>query len=171
MDLGVYGISLAVELIGAATSVKASSRLTATSVDAQTSVLLEFEGGRQALIHASIDLPGPQTTSIIGTDGRIDVAESWFMPSDFPVTTREGKRLEPHQQEPTYGLQYEAAELERLAHHGLLESPIMPHDQTRQVLSINECRPAAGRHPIPGSARRADVTAANETKGQRIIER
>lgn len=136
MDLGVYGISLAIELLGSPESIKSSCRVTETKVDAQTSVILDFKGGRQALVHASIDLPGPQTTSIIGTDGRIDVSETWFRPSDFTVTTRESKLLVPYEHEPTYGLQYEAAEIERLARHGLMESAIMPHSQTLQTLAV-----------------------------------
>jgi hypothetical protein len=113
MDLGVYGVSLAVEL--------------------------SFREGQQATIHTSIDLDGPQTASIVGTTGRIDIDRSWFMASGYTVMTSANKVLERRNVTAnTYGLQHEAAEVERLIEFGPTESLVMPHSQTLEVLAILE---------------------------------
>jgi len=146
LDLGIYPVSFAHELFGTPTTIRAIGTLSSTGVDRQTAMLLGFEGGRQAVLHTALDTAGPNTATVIGTEGSIEFDSVWYTPT--VVTVRDSARnvvqtIEPN--EASRGMQYQAAELERLVAAGELAGSILSPTETVQVMqTLDEVRRQIG---------------------------
>ena len=134
LDLGVYPVSLAHLLLGAPTTVAASTRLTPEGVDAGTGMLLGYDSGAVALLSCGIDAATSATATITGTRGHITIGEPFFRPSGF-LLHREGAEPE-HVSAPYEGLGYvhEILEVGRCLRAGLQESPSVPWQSSLEVI-------------------------------------
>lgn len=147
LDLGIYPVSFAHELFGVPARIAAFGALSSTGVDRQTAILLEFDGGRQAVLHTALDTLGPNTASVIGTEGRIEFDSVWYTPTTITVfdsTGRVTQRIEP-QEEASRGMQYQAAELERLVVAGEGAGTILPPAESVEIMrTLDEIRRQIG---------------------------
>ncbi|GIM93568.1 Gfo/Idh/MocA family protein [Paractinoplanes toevensis] len=136
LDLGVYPINLAHLIMGAPTSVHAWAHLTPEGVDENTGVLLGWQPGAVGALTCSINGESRNAASITGTDGRIDLPPGFFMPRSF-VLNRAGH--DPETVEVPFegnGYQFEAAEVQRCILAGELESPLMSHATTLELMGL-----------------------------------
>jgi predicted dehydrogenase len=135
LDLGIYPVSLSHFIFGAPASVSAISNRTFTGVDEQTSALLQYDSGRQAILTATLGAELPNRAVIAGEDGHIEIDDRWHQPSSFTLTRR-GISVETYDyHEEGNGLRYQAEEVARCIRAGELESPIMPLEETLQVMA------------------------------------
>ena len=135
LDLGVYPIAFAQDLLGTPTGVTAVGTLAETGVDVESTVTLDFEGRAQAIARSSFLADTPRTAVVIGTEGRIDVDPEFYAPTTLVVTRRDGtgSRFE----EPVEGgMQFEAAEVARCIAAGRTESPRVSWQSTLDVMRI-----------------------------------
>ncbi|WP_433371257.1 Gfo/Idh/MocA family protein [Actinoplanes sp. CA-142083] len=136
LDLGVYPIHLAHVIMGNPVSVQSWAHLTPEGVDENTGVLLGWEPGAVAALTCSINGESRNAASITGTDGRIDLPPGFFVPREFTLT-RAGKAPETFEFPfEGSGYQFEAAEAQRCILAGELESPLMPHATTLEVMGL-----------------------------------
>ncbi|MFT3874920.1 MAG: Gfo/Idh/MocA family oxidoreductase [Propioniciclava sp.] len=134
LDLGIYNLAFASDLFGDPATVTASARMTDTGVDAETSMLLSYAGGVQALLHTALDLRGPNTAIILGTQARIEVAASFYASSKFRLIDPHDRILEDFDQPYAHhGKEFEIWEVERCVAAGLTESPRMALDETVRI--------------------------------------
>jgi len=143
LDLGIYPVSFAWDLLGAPTTVHAIASKTATGVDRQTAILLGYADGQQAVLHTALDTAGPNTASVLGTDGWIHVESVFYNPTSFTVYDSKQNVLERYEPEPspTRGMQYQARELERIVASGELVGTILPLDETVGIMgTLDEVR-------------------------------
>ena len=113
LDLGIYPVSFAVDVLGLPIGVQAHAALTPTGVDRQTAMILEHEGGRQAVLHCALDTAGPTRASVIGTEGFIDVDGAFYGATTATLHAPDGsvrERIAPEVRQR--GMQFQAAELE-----------------------------------------------------------
>lgn len=141
LDLGIYPVSFAHALFGTPTRIQSSATFTPTGVDRQTAIILDFEGERRALLHTALDTLGPNTASIIGTGGRIEIDSVWYTPTSFSRYDAAGALVERHEvgegdssAPGSRGMQWQAWELERLVAEGLLVSAVMPTDESVRIM-------------------------------------
>ena len=137
LDLGVYPISFAAFVLGAFTSVTATGTLTDQGVDSQETVVVANRAGAQGVLHASMLAGSPCAASICGTEGRLDVGGTFYMPTWVRLLDRDGQVLDHY--DPTgdvahHGLRYEAAEAARCLAAGHTESPLLPLADTVAVM-------------------------------------
>jgi predicted dehydrogenase len=136
LDLGVYPIHLAHLILGAPVSAHAWAKLTPERVDENTGVLLGYESGAVAALTCSINGNSRNGASITGVDGRIDLPPGFFVPRSF-ILNRPGKEVEvvelPFEGS---GYQFEAMEVQRCIRAGELESPLMTHATTLEVMAL-----------------------------------
>lgn len=90
LDLGVYPVSFAMDLLGKPDTVIATGRLRPTGADAEVSVMFRYNGGASALLSASSDASGPNTAFIGGSNGHIVIDGDWYTPTTFAVFDSEG---------------------------------------------------------------------------------
>lgn len=153
LDLGIYPVSFAWDVLGAPESVIAHSSPTATGVDRQTAIILGYPGGRQAVLHTALDTAGPNRAAIIGTEAWIDIDTVWYNPTSFRLVSHDGTILEEYVSHVEgRGMQYQAAELERLVAEGRLAGDILPPSETVQIMgTLDEVRRQIGlRYPAEG---------------------
>ncbi|MDY7088005.1 MAG: Gfo/Idh/MocA family oxidoreductase [Actinomycetota bacterium] len=136
LDLGVYPINFAHLIMGAPASVQAWAHLTPERVDETTGILMGWEPGAVAALTCSINGQSRNNATITGTDGRIELPEGFFVPRSF-VVHRPGREPEAHEFDfPGNGYQFEAAEVQRCLLAGELESPLMPHGTTLEIMTL-----------------------------------
>ena len=136
LDLGVYPLNLAHLILGSPATVHSWARLTPEGVDDNTGMLLGYESGAVAALTCSLVGETRNAASITGTLGRIDLPPGFFVPRSF-VLRRAG--AEPEEISYPFegsGYQYEAAEVQRCLAEGRLESPLMPHRTTLDLMGL-----------------------------------
>jgi predicted dehydrogenase len=135
LDLGIYPVSFAFDIFGAPTVVKALAAKTVTGVDRQTAILLGFDDGRQAVLHSALDTKGPNTASILGTEGRIEVDAVWYSPTTFTVFDAEGEVIERFDTVVTHrGMQFQAWEFERRIREDDRAPAILPAKESVRIM-------------------------------------
>jgi predicted dehydrogenase len=146
LDLGVYPVSLAIDILGTPETIRASASMTATGVDRQTAAIFKYADGQQAIIDCELDAAGPNRAVVIGTDGWIDVEPTWYNPTPFTVFDALGNVLERFDLPVKgRGMQYQAAELERLIVSGSAAGTILPPGQSVAVMAaMDEIRRQIG---------------------------
>jgi predicted dehydrogenase len=137
LDLGIYPVSFAVDILGAPTSVSAIAAFTETGVDRQTAIILEHEGGRQAVLHTALDTRGPNTASILGTLGRVQIDAVWYSPTSFTVYDAAGEVVERYESKiEGRGMQFQALEAERLIRAGEIASPRLSPAESVVIMDV-----------------------------------
>ncbi|MBD1542124.1 Gfo/Idh/MocA family oxidoreductase [Arthrobacter sp. IA7] len=146
LDLGVYPVSFAFDVLGAPESIRASAAMTATGVDRQTAAIFEYPDGQQAILDCALDTASNNRASIIGTEGWIDIEPTWYNPTPFTRFDNAGNVLERFDQPVTgRGMQYQAAEMERLIRAGLTAGTVLPPSESVAVMAaMDEIRHQIG---------------------------
>lgn len=144
LDLGVYPVSFAHDLLGVPDAVQASGVLTETGVDGQIGIVLSYGTRAQAVLTTTLWSKTPTTAAISGTEGSIVVEGSFYAPTSFRVQRRDGRTWEFSQPTP-HGLQFEAAEVARRVAEGATESPRLSWSDTLAVMrTMDEVRAQVG---------------------------
>lgn len=137
LDIGLYPISFAVDLLGMPSAVTATATLSGTGVDSQTSAILAFPSGAHALCHTAIDVKGPNRAAVLGTEARLEVDATFYAPTSFRVIRNDGEEIERWTNDVRpRGMQYQAAELERLVSAGERRSPLLPLEESIALMEI-----------------------------------
>ena len=161
LDLGVYPLSLAFYLLGRPRAVASEAALAPTGVDAQSAAVLEYAGGRIALIACSIVARLPTDALIVGEQGHVRVHTPFYRPSEYSLTYfdqagpgERGRQLEPVSVPfQGNGYNYEAIEAMRCLRAGELESPLMPLGETLAIMeTMDAIRACWGRGTGPEQA-------------------
>ncbi|MCU1495907.1 MAG: oxidoreductase protein [Acidimicrobiaceae bacterium] len=135
LDIGVYPLSFVSMILGKPDRIVALSEPASTGVDKQTSILLGFASGAQAMVNCSFAANSGTRATIVGTDARIEMEGPFFTPTPFTLVPREG---EPTRFEPRGdggGFRNEADEVARCIRSGVLESPLMTLDETLSIMA------------------------------------
>jgi predicted dehydrogenase len=146
LDLGIYPVSFAFDVLGAPANIRAVASRTATGVDRQTAMIFEYSDGQQALLHCALDTAGPNRASIIGTEGSIAIDSVWYTPSPFTRYDPDGNVVERFDEPVTgRGMQYQAWELERLIRAGATANDILSARESVRVMeTIDDVRRQIG---------------------------
>ncbi|WP_115789458.1 Gfo/Idh/MocA family protein [Arthrobacter silvisoli] len=146
LDLGIYPMSFAFDILGTPSRIHASASMTATGVDRQTAAIFEYDGGAQALVDCELDAASANRALVIGTEGWIDVEHTWYNPVPFTVFAVDGSVVERFEQPvKSRGMQFQAAELERLVTAGETAGTILPPEETVAIMAaMDEIRRQIG---------------------------
>jgi predicted dehydrogenase len=146
LDLGVYPISFAIDVLGAPTAVAAAGTLSDQGVDTQMGVVMTHEGGTQSTVHFALDVRSPNTASIIGEDGRIDIDATWYTPTTWRLRDRDGAVVEEFDgREELAGYAHEVRAFEAMVESGDHEGGAMDPEETVVVMAaMDEARRQVG---------------------------
>jgi predicted dehydrogenase len=149
LDLGVYPVSFMSMVLGTPASVLAATQFGDTGVDGQTAVITGYEGGRQGVATSSMEAFLPNRASIAGTDARIDIDAWWYRPTSFTLTGRTGAVERYEFPVAGNGLRLQTEEVARCVREGLLESPVLPLDESCEIMgTMDDVRAQVGlRYP------------------------
>jgi predicted dehydrogenase len=145
LDLGVYPVSFASMVLGTPELIVAVTRPAFTGVDGQISMVFEYASGAQALISCTSLAKTPTQGVIVGTEARIEIESEFYRPTNFAVVSRSGERTQHNVPHEGWGLRHQADEVARCLREGLLESPIMPLDESISIMETMDEVLAQGR--------------------------
>ncbi|QWA13180.1 Gfo/Idh/MocA family oxidoreductase [Sodalis ligni] len=134
LDLGIYPLSFAFDILGAPTSITATARFKDTGVDAEIATIMQHQGGAISTSVSALDCAGPNAAAIYGSKARIVIAPVWYAPTSFRLEDYQGNVLEDYAETVAErGMQFQAFEMERLVRTGTA-SAIMPPDESVLIM-------------------------------------
>ncbi len=137
LDMGIYPLTFAHLVLGEPEDLVAVGSLSDRGVDLDVAIAGRYPGGAVAALTSSITSVSPRFASIATDTGRIDIPAEFHHPSQAVFTPADGSALVAiTSDQPLYGtgLGNEAAEVMRCLREGLLESPLVPHEQTLSLM-------------------------------------
>ena len=150
LDIGIYPVFLAQELLGASEVVTAAARFHEGGADVDETIVLRDVGGRHASLHATFLAETPTEATVYGTTGVLQWHRKWFMPSSFTVFPDEGDvvKYKPPQH-MGFGYHYEAQAMVEDLRAGRTESELWSLDDTLRLhRTLTDIRGAIGlRYP------------------------
>ncbi|MYM40407.1 Gfo/Idh/MocA family protein [Duganella qianjiadongensis] len=148
LDLGIYPLSMAAYFLGPVAAVQAQAEMTASGVDMQTVFTLKHEQGGVSTCSCSLRSRSPTELVISGSKGYVRLHDRFHNTSTLSVVLVDGSsRSERTLQLPIAGNGYthEAQEVGRCLRAGLIESPVMSHDETLAIMgTLDEIRRQIG---------------------------
>jgi len=150
LDLGIYPVSFAHMVLGVPARITATGVLTKKGVDSQTSAIFDYSDGAQAVITTTLVTGTPCRATISGTLGRIEIDRTFYNPANMRMVMRDGTTTEYPNTYKGHGLREQAAELERMVRNAEIESPLLTHKMSIEIMqSLDEIRNQIGlRYPF-----------------------
>src|SRR5450830_140909 len=136
LDLGIYPLSIAAYFLGPVASVKAAGQLGPTGVDVQSSFVLTHENGGLSSCNTSLLARTPVECTICGSKGFIRLHSRFHNTQDLTVELNDGSRRTVNTPRIGNGYAHEIIEVNRCLREGLLESPVMPLDETVALMDV-----------------------------------
>ena len=136
LDLGIYSITLAHLVLGAPAKITSDVTKTSEGVDLQTSMLFHYPNGAQAILTCTMANRTSITATVAGNKARLELDASFYAPTSMRLITREGEVTEYPKTYVGHGLREEAVEFARMVRTGEIESPLMPHSRTVEIMEI-----------------------------------
>ena len=153
LDLGIYPVSFAWDILGAPTSITASAQLIETGVDSEVATTFTHASGAISTTISAARSAGPNTAHILGTKARIDIDRTWYNPTSFRVIAPDGTILEDYvSHNEGRGMQFQALAAERFIAEGRTDSDLLGIDETVAIMqTLDDIRALIGvRYPQEG---------------------
>ncbi|MBO3662114.1 Gfo/Idh/MocA family protein [Microbacterium stercoris] len=146
LDLGIYPVSFAWDILGEPTTVHAAARLGETGADAEVATLMVHGSGALSTTVSSARGSGPNSAHIVGTEARIDIDRVWYTPTSFTVTAPDGSVIERYESHiEGRGMQYQALAAERFVAEGSLGGRELTIDESVAIMgTLDEIRRQIG---------------------------
>ncbi|QCV96454.1 Gfo/Idh/MocA family protein [Acidipropionibacterium acidipropionici] len=150
LDIGVYSVSFASDMLGAPVDVRATGILGETGVDTEVSTSMTHADGAVSTTLTSLRATGLNAAAIHGSEASIVIDRSWLTPTTFRVVADDGRVVEIYDRPVEgRGMQYEALAAESYIAEGRTESELEPLDETVAIMgTLDEIRRQIGlRYP------------------------
>ena len=150
LDLGIYPISFTFDVLGVPKTISATARLKDTGADGTVATMFTYENGAIALTLSASDTAGRNIATIHGTEGRIEIDKVWYAPTSFRRYDATNTLVETFDGSVTgRGMQFQAAELERLVDEGKVAGEILsPAESVAIMACLDAIREQIGlRYP------------------------
>jgi predicted dehydrogenase len=133
LDAGIYPVSMASMILGTPSKITSLTHIGEAGSDEQTVMQFGYPEGQLSTLVTSIRVGGPQDLLIRGTKGYIKISQ-WLRPSHLTIVRPQqaDEVIELHIEGNGYN--YEAAEVIRCLREGLVESPVMPLDESLALM-------------------------------------
>ncbi len=137
LDLGIYPISFAVDVLGLPERATTLARLSDAGSDAEVATTFVHAGGAISTTISSSRGAGANTAQIVGTDARIEIDRVWYTPTSFRVVSPDGDVLEEFVSDVDgRGMQYQARAAERFVAAGVAANDVLPIDETVAIMGV-----------------------------------
>lgn len=136
LDLTVYPLLWVLGTLGFPQSVSAIGTVNDDGVDAQNALTMGYHHGAQAQLTCSLTAYGPRTATVAGNLGYLQSIGSINNPREILVRIgMEEPRIE-HFDVVGRGYSYELREVTRCIQQGITESPVMPLEDSLNVMRL-----------------------------------
>jgi len=144
LDIGIYCIQFALHVFGEAPlKVIAGGHQNSEGVDDSTSTTLLFSGGRTATLVTNSHVKLPNEAFAVGTKGTLKLREPFWCSTTLETPQGVHEFILPEVPKTfnfgnSVGLAYQCHEVRRCIQNGLLESPVVSHEETLRIATIIE---------------------------------
>jgi predicted dehydrogenase len=145
LDLGIYPVSFAHMILGMPLHITSDSVMTEKGVDAQTSMILTYEGGAQAVLTTTMIEQTPCRAVVAGLNGWLEIDRTFYNPAAMRVVLNDGTVTEYPNTYTGHGLREQAEAFKQLVVSGTLESEILTWKDTVDIMkTLDEVRQQIG---------------------------
>jgi predicted dehydrogenase len=138
LDLGVYPVNTALQLLGPPVDVVATAAFGPTGVDVHTAVAMRFDAGAIATARCSLSASDLCTARVIGSKGLIEIPHMHFAPEYLDVrrffSGLGDERI--HLPIGDDGLRYQVHEVHACLEQGLQQSKVMSWQHTIDLMTV-----------------------------------
>lgn len=136
LDIGIYPVFLAMNVLGKPDEIMASGQLGPTGVDEEVGILFKYNEGQMAHLHSSIRSDTKTEAFIYGELGTIYLHSRWHEPSSMSLI-KPGQAPEYfHFNYETNGYSYEAVEVMHCLEAGAIESDQLPLQFSADLMDV-----------------------------------
>ena len=137
LDLGIYPVNTAMQLLGPPEDVVATATTGPTGVDVHTAVAMRFPGGAVATARCSLIAPDPCTAKVIGSEGVVELPASQHAPDYLMVRRLFSGAAADRVDLPVGGdgLRYQVHEVHSCLSRGVQQSDIMSWQHTLDLMT------------------------------------
>lgn len=136
LDITVYPLLWALGTLGFPQSVTAMGSLNGDGVDTQNALTLGYSSGAQAQLTSSLMAHGPRTATLAGGLGFLQAVGSVNNPRELQVRIGWDEPRTEHFDVVGTGYTYELREVTRCVQQGLVQSPVMPWEDSVNVMRL-----------------------------------
>jgi len=148
LDIGIYNVFMATSILGMPEKIEASITPAYSGVDEQCAILLKYSNGAMAQLFSSFATNMATEADICGTEGRMRLLSRFYEPSttiEYYPGKIDSKQIIPFMKEEGWGYRYEIEHVCHCLQKGFIQSDVMTHDDSLQLISIlDEVRRISG---------------------------
>ena len=133
LDLGVYCLALASMIFGKPNNISSTVKMTDTSVDARSAVILEYGNAKVAMLLLALDLETPGEALIVGTEGSIKLHRRWMSGSDYTLKPNDGVEKRYTADTHENGFIYQIMAVHESISAGKTQCELMSLDETLMI--------------------------------------
>ncbi|XP_050348689.1 trans-1,2-dihydrobenzene-1,2-diol dehydrogenase-like [Nymphalis io] len=145
LDIGIYALQFA-QFIFKDEPIKTTAvgELNDDGVDLVDTIVLEYKGGRRAVINLHTKTKLWNKATVVGSKGRATLEEPFHFPLTLTHVNGKQEKITLHSSKLEYnfensaGLVYEAIEVARCIKEGLIESPHLTHQDTLVLAKLRD---------------------------------
>ena len=136
LDLGIYPVSFAHMILGTPQKITATGVFTDKGVDAQTSMIFDYNNGAQAILNTTMIEQTPCRAVVAGLNGWLEIDRVFYSPTSMRVTLFDGTIHEYPNIYQGHGLREQAEIFKALVVSGRQQSNILNWKDTVDIMEI-----------------------------------
>ncbi len=148
LDIGLYTIFLALDLLGKPDEINAVMTPSTHGTDSQCSMIFTYNNGALAQLFSTFTSNLDTFADIAGDKGRIRLTNRFYAPSatvEFYSSTPDSRQVFPAEAAKGFGYEYEAQHVTNCLLQGLTESPVLKFADTLLMMeTLDRVRKKAG---------------------------
>ncbi|XP_047026588.1 trans-1,2-dihydrobenzene-1,2-diol dehydrogenase-like [Helicoverpa zea] len=145
LDIGIYLLQLSQYVFKKYPErITAVGELNSEGVDETETIILEYGGGKRAVLNTQSRLRLINRATIYGSKGRITLEDPFHFPDRVTAVNGDVKKFPlhtspiPYNFENSAGLVYQAVEVAKCIRSGQIESPRMSHKQSLELAKLRD---------------------------------
>lgn len=150
LDIGVYPIFLALDVLGKPDHIDAVMTPASTGIDDQCAIQFHYKNGTSAHLFCSFATHLASGADIAGELGRIRFTHRFYGPTtelEYYSSTVDTREIIPFEKVAGFGYEYETRHMNECLRMNLTESPILSHQKTLLLMEVLDIiRVKAGIH-------------------------
>ncbi|MDF0598558.1 Gfo/Idh/MocA family protein [Psychromarinibacter halotolerans] len=135
LDLGIYPVSFAHDVLGPPAEVQAVARFKDTGADAEVAMVMRHASGALSQLVCTSDYQGSNAARIVGAQAILELDGVWYSPTTFRVRTHAGDEIETCDiPVEGRGMQYQAHAFQDAVQAGKRAVDLMTPEGTVEVM-------------------------------------
>jgi predicted dehydrogenase len=136
LDIGIYPVHDILYFMGVPDAITAKATFSPTGSEDSIQIIFGFQDGRTATAFSSFQVNAGIGCTLYGENGNLSFSRGRDMSQQLSLAVH-GKTPEDYALNPQgMGYHYEAEEMMRCMEQGKIESPVVPHSYTLQLMSL-----------------------------------